>query len=167
MRMIVVKQSTDLQALGARLFGANALSEGALHGLQRLNPHVDFARIESGTVVLVPEQAGLREGQSASVGGAAFEVFSEQARTALDEIAARVRSGHEARLAQQKDFGALLTSRTLKELLNADPDLKSELDVAQQVFKDDRQAAKESETLLKTLQEQSAIELAALGKLVG
>jgi hypothetical protein len=165
MRMIVIKQGTDLQALGARLLGA--AREGALQSLQRLNPHVDFKRIEPGTVVLVPEQPGLREGESASVGGEAFGAFSEQARAALEATATRVRSGHEARLAQQKDVAAVLKSPALKRLLEADPDLKKELDAALQVFKDDQQAAKESEKLLKTLQDESAVELAALGKLIG
>ena len=168
MRMIVIKQRTDLQALGAQLLGAGAAREGALQSLQRLNPHVDFKqRIEPGTVVLVPEQPGLREGESASVGGEAFESFSEQVRAALEATASRVRSGHEARLAQQKDVVAVLKSPALKKMLESDPDLKKDLDAALQVIKDDQQAAKESEKLLKTLQDQSAAELASLTQLLG
>lgn len=167
MRMIVIKQSTDLQALGARLLGAGGASESALQSLQRLNPHVDFNRIEPGTVLLVTEQPGLREGESASVGGEAFEAFSEQVRAVLEATASRVRSGHEARLAQQKDVAAVLKSPALKKLLESDPDLKKELDAALQVFKDDQRAAKESEKLLKTLQDQSAAELASLTQLLG
>ena len=168
MRIVVTNRDTpDLQALGARLFGAGTAREGALQELQRLNPHVDFNRIEPGTVVLVPEQPGLRSGKSASVGGEAFEAFSEQARAALEATASRVRSGHEARLAQQKDVAAVLKSPALKRLLESDPDLKKERDAALQVFQEDLQAAKESESLLKALQGQSALELAGLGKLLG
>lgn len=172
MRIIVIKQGTDLQALGARLFGAGPTREGnreaareaGLQSLQRLNPHVDFKRIEPGTVMLVPEQPGLRETETASVGGEAFEAFSEQVREALKATAARVGSGHEARLAQQRDFTAVLKSPALRRLLN--PDLEKELAAALQVFKDDQQAAKESELRLEALREQSDAELAILGKLI-
>ena len=167
MRMIVINQNTDLKALGARLFGIDSARESALAGLQRLNPHVNFDRMEPGTVILVPEQAGLRDGESVSVSGTAFEAFAVQARSAVEGIAAHVRSGHENRLAQQKDFAALLKSPALKRLFESDPDLKKEFDAAQQTFKDDQQAAKESDSLLKALQEQSALELAGLGKLLG
>lgn len=167
MRMIVINQSTDLKTLGARLFGTDSVRESALAGLQRLNPHVNFTRIEPGTVILVPEQAGLRDGESASVSGAAFEAFAVQARSAVEDIAAHVRSGHDSRLAQQKDFATLLKSPALQRLFDSDPDLRKELDVVQQIFKDDQLAAKDSESLLKALQEQSALELAGLGKLLG
>ena len=167
MRMIVINQSTDLKTLGARLFGTDSVRESALAGLQRLNPHVDFTRIEPGTVILVPEQAGLRDGESASVSGTAFEAFAVQARSAVEDIAAHVRSGHDSRLAQQKDFAALLNLQALKGLFESDPDVKTELDAAQETFKNDQQAAKDSESLLTVLQEQSALELAGLEKLLG
>ena len=166
MRMIVIIRSTDLKTLGARIFGTDSARESALAGLQRLNPHVDFTRIDPGTVILVPEQAGLRDSESASVSGAAFEAFAVQARTAVEDIAAHVRSGHENRLAQQKDFAALLKSPPLQRLFDSDPDQRKEFDAAQQTFKDDQQAAKDSDSLLKALQEQSALELAGLGKLM-
>lgn len=115
----------------------------------------------------MPEQPGLRSGESASVGGGAFAAFSEQARAALEATASRLRSGHEARRAQQKDVAAVLKSPALKRLLESDPDLKKALDAALLVFQEDQQAAKESEKLLKALQDQAAIELAALVKLIG
>ena len=167
MRMIVIKQGTDMQALALRVLGSGAAREGAVQGLQRLNPHIDFNRIEPGSVVLVPDQPGAREGESASVSGEAFAAFSEQAKAAVDGAVARVRSGHEARLAEQKDVATVLKAPTLKRLLEADPDLKKELDAALQGFKDDQQAAKESERSMKILQDQVTAELAALGKLLG
>ena len=45
MRMIVIKQGTDLQALGTRLFGSTAREDNGLQHLQRLNPHIDFKKI--------------------------------------------------------------------------------------------------------------------------
>jgi hypothetical protein len=166
MRMTIINQSSDLKTLGARLFGTDTALESALAGLQRLNPHVDFSRMEAGTVILVPEQAGLRDGESASVSGSAFQSFESEVRAGVKGIAARVSSGRKSRLAQQEDFSTLLELEGVKNLFDNDAELKTELEVALQTFKNDQQATKESESLLKVLQEQSTRELAGLGKLM-
>jgi len=167
MRMIVIKQATDLPALGARLLGAGAAHEGALQGLQRLNPHVDFGRLEPGTVLLVPDQPGLCAGESRSVSGEAFDAFEEQVNASVNAAVARVRSGHEALAAQRQEVAALLKSAAVRRLIESDPDLKQELDAAAQVFKQDQQQAKEAEKTMQLLQEQAKAELAALAKLLG
>lgn len=166
MRMTVINQNTDLTTLGVRLFSTDTARESTLAGLQRLNPHVDFTRIEPGTVILVPDQAGLRDGESASVGGTAYDAFAAQALSSVEDSAARVRAGHTNRLAQQKELATLLKSPSLRRLLESDPDLKNELDAVQQLFKDDQQAAKDADAMLKLLQEQLALELAGLGELI-
>ena len=167
MRMIVIDKATDLQGLTARLLGAGSANESAMQNLQRLNPHLDLAQLKPGAVVLVPDQPGPREGESASVGGASFAAFAQAASAALEVGAARVRSGHEARLAEQKELQALLKSPALKRALDSDPDLRKQLDALAQGFKDDQQAAKDSERAIKILLGGAAEELAALGKLLG
>lgn len=170
MRMIVIDRATDLRGLTSRLLGAGAASEGAVENLRRLNPHLNLDSLETGAVVLVPDQPGLsgpRDGGSESVGGINFDEFSKTVASALEASVARVRSGHAERLAQQKDVATLLKSAVLRRALESDPDLKKQLEAVQQGMKNDQQAAKDAETTVKALLEQSASELAALGKLLG
>ena len=167
MRMIVIDKGTDLQGLTARLLGTADASESAVQNLQRLNPHLDLNRLTPGAVVLVPDQPGLRDGESTSVGGDGFASFAQAASAALELGAARVRSGHDARLAEQKDVQAVLKSPLLKRALESDPDLRKQLDALAQGFKDDQQAAKDSDKAMKALLGESAAELAVLAKLLG
>lgn len=166
MRMIVIDKGTDLTGLTTRLLGSVGASESAVQNLQRLNPHLDLNRLTPGAVVLVPDQPGLREGDSTSVVGESFASFAQATSAALELGAARVRSGHEARLAEQKDVQAVLKSPVLKRVLESDPDLKKHLDALAQGFKDDQQAAKDSDKAMKALLDESATELAVLAKLL-
>ena len=167
MRMIVIRQGTDLQSLGARLLSASEGRDAALEQLQRLNPHVDFKRIEPGTVLLVPDLPGLREGETSSVGGQAFEAFHEQLTGSLDAAITRVRRGHEALVQQRQEVNAVLKTASVKRLLEADPDIKPQLAAAAQVFKQDQQQAKDADKMLDSLQQNAAAELASLAKLLG
>lgn len=165
MRMIVIKQGTDLATLSARLLAGGTGNEGALQSLQRLNPHVDFRAIEAGTVLLVPDLPGLRAGESTSISGEAFAAFQQQVSGAVEAAVARVRSGYEALAAQRQDVTAVLKSAAVRRVIEADPDLKSQLDAATQVFKQDQQRAKDAETTLQALQ-QAKDEMQALAKLL-
>lgn len=166
MRMIVIDKGTDLTGLTTRLLGTGGASESAVQNLQRLNPHLDLNRLAPGAVVLVPDQPGLRDGESTSVGGDSFASFAQAASAALDLAAARVRSGHDARLAEQKDVQAVLKSPAVRRVLENDPDLKTQLEALAQGFKDDQQAAKDSDKAMKALLAESAAELAMLAKLL-
>ena len=166
MRMFVIKQETDLQALRTKLLTTGAGSESALQTLQSLNPHVDFNRLDAGTVLLVPDQPGVKTNESSSIGGEAFDSFQEQARASVDAAVARVRNGHDNLTAGRTEVAALLKTAALKRVLEADPDIKKELDQAAQVFKQDQQQAKESIAQLLAFQTQVNEELAQLAKLL-
>lgn len=166
MRMFVIKQATDLQALSAKLLTTGAGKESALQNLQRLNPHVDFNRLDAGTVLLVPDQPGVKTSESSSIGGEAFDAFHEQARASVDAAVTRVREGHDHLSAARTDVAAVLKTAALKRLLEADPDIKKALDEAAQVFKQDQQQAKESIAQLQAFQAQVNEELAQLAKLL-
>ena len=166
MRMIVIDQATDLQALAARLFGASGPADNAIDKLTHLNPHVDFKKIAAGTVLLIPEEAGLQAGQTASVAGDAFGVLREQMLASLDAASSRVRDGHDARLAEQKDVAAALSSAAMKRAIEIDSDLKPQVDAALQTFKDDQQQARLANETLKTFQ-QARAELDRIARMLG
>lgn len=167
MRMIVIKQATDLQSLGARLLVGQTGGGKTLETMKQLNPHVDFSRIAAGSVLLVPEASDLKEGESQSISGEAFDTFAEQALAGLDTVATRVGAAHAKRLADQKELGALLKSAPLKRAIEADAELKAQVDATAAVFKEDQAQAKAADEALKVLKAQMSAELAALGKLLG
>ena len=167
MRMIVIDQASDLQALTTRLFGANGDPGGAVDKLTRLNPHVNFKKIVAGTVLLIPEDAGLQAGQTASVTGDAFAALREQMLASLDAASSRVRDGYDARLAEQKDVASVLSSAAMKRAIEIDTALKPQVDAAAQVFKDDQQQAKLANDTLKAFQQQAGAELDRIAKMLG
>ena len=167
MRMIVIDEATDLQALTARLFGANGQADGAIDKLTQLNPHVDFRKIAAGTVLLVPEEVGLQAGQTVSVTGDAFAVLRDQILASLDAANSRVRDGYDTRLAEQKDVASVLNSAAIKRAIETDSELKPQVDAAQQIFKDDQQQAKLANDTLKAFQKQAGAELDRLAKMLG
>ena len=87
MRMIVIKQETDLQGLSARLLSgrlASGKAHSALESLQALNPHVDLKKVAAGTVLLVPDSPSFKASASDSVPGNALSDFQELAQTGLE-----------------------------------------------------------------------------------
>ena len=167
MRMIVIEQATDLQALTTRLLGAKAGAGASLDTLKQLNPHVDFNKLGAGTVLLVPDLPGLRDGQTGSIAGQAFDTFGQQVLADFDDAATRVQAGHAARLTDQKELVALFKGAALKRALEADAELKAQADVAAQVFKQDPIDAKAADETLKALKDGLGAELAVLAKLLG
>lgn len=167
MRVIVIDKKTDLRALRSRLLGDKAGSGSALDKLKNLNPHVDFKKIEPGTVLLIPNAPGFRDAESFSVTGDAFDALREQMLASVDDAASRLRGGYEALLTEQKEVAVVLKSAALKRAIKADPDLKPQIEAATQVFKHDQQQARDAEKTMQTLQEQAAAELASLTQLLG
>lgn len=167
MRMIVIKQGTDAQALGSLLLGNAAGKQALLQRVEQLNPHVaDFERIEAGTVLLIPDVPGLKAGESASVGGQAFDALRAQVGASVEAMGTQVRKGYATMATERADVTAVLRNPALRRVLDSDPDLKPQLEAAAQVFKKDQQNAKDSETMLKTLQQGALAELDVLARLL-
>ena len=167
MRVIVTDKKTDLRALSSRLWGDEAGRGSALDKLKNLNPHVDFKKIEPGTVLLIPDAPGFRDTESFSVTAGAFDALREQMLASVNAAASRLRGGYKALMAEQKGVAEVLNSAAVKRAIEADPDLKPQIEAATQVFKQDQQQARDAEKTLQILQEQAAAELASLTKLLG
>jgi LysM repeat protein len=166
MRMIVIEKASDLKALQAQLLANADDKEATLQQLQRLNPHVDFQRIEPGTVLLVPDRPGIAKDATTPVTADAADEFSKQVGAALDAADTRVRQGYQTLAAQRQEVTAVIKTAAVKRLLESDPDLSRQLDAAAKVFKDDQQRAKDAEATLKTLREGGKAELDTLAKLL-
>ncbi len=173
MRVIFIKQSTDWSALSAQLFATQTDSAQALASLQRTNPHLDFQKLGLGSVVLVPELAGLKdadgsagkESKDGSISGNAFAALQNQL---LDEVAsttADARAAWASRLESQREV--MVALKKLSEVIGSDRDLKAQAEQAQKAAKNDATNAKAAEVTLKALEEDVKAELTSLGKSLG
>ena len=138
-----------------------------LEQMKNLNPHVDFTNIVAGTVLLMPETSDFKDMASASLAGDAFDPLREQMLASVEMATSRVREGYAALLTEHKEVAVVLKSAALKRALESDPDLKPQIEAANQVLKRDQQAAKDAEKSMQTLQEQAAAELASLMQMLG
>jgi hypothetical protein len=173
MRVIVINSRADAQTVASRL--ARERVGRPADEIEKLNPHVDFARIEPGTVILVPDRispAGAGETEDdhdtdRSIQGRAFDDLREQAASALDGGSARVRRGFDTLAAESKEVSALFKSAQVKRAMESDPELKAQVEAAAAVFKQDAADAKAAEQTLKSMKELTEKELEGLSKLLG
>lgn len=168
MRMIVVKQPGDLQALAGRLLRPGLAREAAsLDALRRLNPHVDFSKLDAGTVLLVPDHPDFDGGDASSIGGEAFDSLAKDALAGLEAAAARMRDGFERRDAQRKDVTGVLRSAAFKRLAEADESLRRQAGEVDSRFKADAKRASDTAATLAAMHKALQAELDALARRVG
>ena len=128
---------------------------------------MDFTNIVAGTVLLMPETPDFNDTASASLAGDAFDPLREQMLASVEVATSRVREGYAALLTEHKEVAVVLKSAALKRALESDPDLKPQIEAANQVLKRDQQAAKDADKTMQTLQAQAAAELASLMQMLG
>ena len=159
MRVLVINSRSDVQQLRSR------------PDIEKLNPHVDFKKLETGTVLLIPDPpAAAAAGAAAeglSIQGQAFEDLRVEVSKALEASGARVRRGYEALSEEAKELNATLKLAAVKRAVDADPELKQQVDAAAAVFKQDAADAKTADQTLRAIQQQATDELSALSKLLG
>lgn len=165
MRVTVIDKA-NLQQL-SKLLGDKIGLGSALDQLKHLNPHVDFKKIEPGTVLFIPEGPGFHDVEGVSVTADAFRVLREQMLASIDDAASRLRIGYEALLTEQKEVVEVLKSPSVAEAIKTDPHLNRQIAAANEVFKQDSQLAKNAEEVMRTLKTQVGAELASLTQQLG
>ncbi|MEO5658424.1 MAG: hypothetical protein ABIQ90_01325 [Polaromonas sp.] len=170
MRHIVIKQASDLPALSASLFkkpaggkgASREISQATLDQLKRLNPHVDFQHIDAGTVLLLPDTPELKNTDSQSLAGNAFEDFVAHASEGFKAVAQRMRISADALAADRADVNAVLKTAMVKRQIESDPLLKKQLDEANNEFSDELKKAQEASRQVEAMRKDLNTELAAL-----
>lgn len=169
MRVFIVKKGSDLQAVGADLLRSGATDpargEVAIERIRELNPHVDFERIEAGTVLLLPEAAEIRAGAGASVGGEAFDGFLGEVHVGLENSGDRIRQGFARIEGDRKSVSAALRGAALKRVMAGDPTLKAQLEAADAALREEVKRGAEAQETLAKAQEAALSELAGLKRL--
>lgn len=169
MRLIVIKQSTDLQALGAQLIGKKTGDAATLDRLKSLNPHVDFNRIGPGTVLLLPDSPDLKAGANEATISPVGEAIDGIARDVDDGFKAsaeRMRNAVEALNIDLRAVSEVTKSAAVKRLIDGDPSLKKQLDGAVEAANNQQKTVREAATQMEALQKMVDEEFAALGKML-
>lgn len=173
MRIIVIKEASDLQSLTTRLFNEVSQSNGNIEAnnamferIKSLNPHVDFKRLEAGTVLLLPDSPELKDSESRSLTGDAFADFSKHATEGLDTIAERVRAGAKASATERTNVTAALKTPAVERQIESDPLLKRQLVDAREKFVAEQKKEQVALKHLESMQKAVAKELAAFADLL-
>ena len=169
-RVFVVKEDTDLQALGTVLLRAglsDARAGSAREALRAMNRHVDPDRIVAGMVLLVPDEPGFNTSATEPVARDPLAAFRQIMRTELTAAAKKLKAGNEARAEEHAEVTSVEKAAAFKKIVAADPVLKQQLEDAAKAFKIDQQEAVQSEQALDAATKGALAELASLAKLLG
>ena len=172
MRLIVIEQASDWTAVSATLLKkpasgkAGAASDATLEQVKRLNPHVDFQRLEAGTVLLLPDSPELSAKDSQVLADNAFEDFVAHAGEGLQAVAQRMRLGAEALAADRSAVTAVLKIAAVKRQIESDPLLQKQLDEASGEFTDAQKQAQDAVSQVEAMQKEMNAELDALRKML-
>ena len=158
MRFFVIKQDTSLKSLAQKLSKADHGNTGAVERLAALNPHIDAARIATGTVLLVPDSDEFRTDDSDSVGDS-FQDFSREVTAALGSVSGRVRQGLAERDERDKELGKVLKSAAIMKLTADDSALRKHVDETGDRIASDAKEAKQVMTRLADMEQGLAEEL--------
>jgi hypothetical protein len=170
MRMIVIKQDTDLEALKGNLLKARvagAQADSALAALQALNPHADLNKLSAGQLLLVPDVPAFKVSVSNSVAGGALDQFRQLVSDGLDKTAASLNAAHAADDAGRADVTAAFNTAGLKRLIDSDATLKQQIAVVTRTFQQDQDQAKQAGADLAAASTAALAKLAQLTKLMG
>jgi hypothetical protein len=170
MRLIVIKQASDLQSLSARLLkkpsggraSSHEIGQATLEQVKQLNPHVDFQRIDAGTVLLLPDTPELKDTDSQSLAGDAFEDFITHTSEGFKAVAQRMRNNAETLAADRAAVNATVKTAAVKRLIESDPLLKKQLDEVSSEFSDEQKKTQEAARQLEAMQKDMNVELAVL-----
>jgi len=162
MRILVIKQASDLQTLSNKLnTGGKSTGKATLEHIKSLNPHVDFQRIEAGTVLLLPDAPELKDSDSQPIAGDAFADLANQMEKGFNTIIQRVRSGAEALVAERAAVVAILSASGVRRH-KGDQLLAMQLEDAGKEFTVAQKKALEAENLVEAMQAAVKEELVAL-----
>lgn len=167
MRILVTNQQ-QLSAEGLKQNLLKADTTGAaLAKLQRLNPHVDFTRIQPGTVILLPEDPLLEPEAGFVASGDAFTSLSADLTRALDTASTQIKARLAQNSAEQKALVTALKVRGIAAQIAADPDLSAQVKAAAERSADVAKKGAADQKALDDTRRDIAEDLAALGRLLG
>lgn len=169
MRMLTIRDDTDLQSLSGLLLDArisSARAEAALDSLQAVNPHADLRNLRAGTVLFVPEAPGFKTAVSASPASGALGDFQQMVRSALAGAAEKLKAGNAAREDGRAAVAAVIRTAAIKRILDSDAELTKQAAEATKATAEDKDQDAQAERVLAAANKAALDKLAELGKLL-
>ena len=169
MHVVRFKEAASLQDLTSKLVDRRVGDPAAtMKRVKELNPHVDFKRIKAGTVLILPDEPGIK--QSAKDAG-------ESGKGALGDVASivyggldRARHGTatalETAAAERAEVASALKTGIAKRQLESDPGLRKQLEASSAKAEARQKALKEAAGNVDLLRKSFAEELKAMEKLL-
>jgi phytoene/squalene synthetase len=170
MRMIVIKQDTDLEALKGNLLKARTATgqaDSALAALQKLNPHADLTKLSPGQVLLVPDLSAFKVTASDPVLGGALDQFRQVISDSLDRTAASLKTAQAADDAVRADVTAAFNTAGVQRLMGSDAALKQQVADVTKTFQQDQDQAKQAASDFAAASTAALAKLTQLSKLMG
>jgi HPt (histidine-containing phosphotransfer) domain-containing protein len=165
MRMIVIKQDTDLQALSGKLLASTPNATGpTLDRIKALNPHIDLQRIAAGSVLLLPDSPSLNHTETQPVGGDTFNTFTTTVTNGFEASVKGMQTDVSASADNINAVKEALSTPTIKRMVESDASLQQQFDQASKQLTAEQAQAQAAVTQIQALQRQVIAELATLGK---
>jgi len=168
MRLVVIKQPTDLQTLAGTLLRKGTPQDAVASTLDRvktLNPHVDLARIGAGTVLVLPDAPAIADNAGNSPGSDAFSGFGADVTAGFTAAAWVVSASVDALTANRAAVAAVLKTAAVRRLIDSDPALKQQVDSTAAQFDVEKRQAGDAVKQFESLRKRATDELAVLAKL--
>lgn len=163
MRMIMIREATDLEGLRSSLLKRGGRS-ATIERLQALNPHVDLQRLAPGTVLLVPDNSDVKTTATRAVGDDVSADFAALVDQSLSQFDDRLRAGAANREIERKEVAAVVKTDAVKRLIEADSALKRQYQLADERLAREKKRDEEVIKQVGEMRQRAAKELDELRK---
>lgn len=166
LRTMIIREKTDLKALGERVLNARLASgkaEAAIETLRRLNPHANLDQLQPGTVLFVPDAPGFKASASVSGQADAFDDFRKLVADGLSQAEEALKTGMGRRADERNETAAGL--KAARRIVANDQDILKQLDLAEESLARDKELDAKEASEFETTAKAIAAAVDQLGKL--
>jgi hypothetical protein len=169
MQTFVIREASDLAGLTAKLVDKRSANASAtLDRVKAMNPHVDFSKLKAGTVLILPDDPGLKRSDKdiQPFGAWALQEFAQAADQAFVSAAERIKANAETASGDRNALATSLRTNAVKRQAEGDPALAAQLQEVASASADEQKALSQATSDLETLRKSFAQEMAAMTKLL-
>jgi len=170
MRTFIVKPGQTMADISAELIDgrvSKAQSEAALKRIRELNPALAKGRLKAGTVVLVPDVAGIKVTGTKPAKADPADLLNGQFERAVKATLKEAAAGLRGREAERAELLEALDSAAFKRAQGGDADLAGKAALARKAIGEEETADKGLEAALAELHQAARASIEALDKLLG
>jgi hypothetical protein len=170
LRTIIIKKNTDIQAIRSQLLDARFTGpqgDAAVDQLKALNPHVDLDKVDSDTVLFVPDAPAFKASATTSTPSGPVDDFRSFVADAVSATLQRQKAARAVHAADRASVASALKSDVLKRAAAADPAVATKVDAASKTLAQDDKDDKLAEETLASMGKAALAVLADVKKLLG